>query len=159
SAPLLRPETFPTLDDAQIERIRAFGHERALHAGEVLFEQGEPTTKFFVVLEGTLDVVHPYASGEHPIEHSIEHLITIHEVGGFTGEVSVLAGMPSLMRCRARGAGRVLEIDRAALRRLIVTDADLGELLMRAFILRRTGLIAEERGDVVLLGSRHSAAT
>ncbi|HEY1548374.1 MAG TPA: cyclic nucleotide-binding domain-containing protein, partial [Kofleriaceae bacterium] len=53
-------EMYPTLSEAQIERIRPFGHERALHAGEVVYEQGEPASKFFVVLDGEIEVVHPY---------------------------------------------------------------------------------------------------
>jgi len=149
--PAERPEMFPTLDDEQIERLRAIGTERAVHAGEILFEQGDASTKFFLVIEGSIEVVHPYAGGEHPI--------TVHEPGGFTGEISVIAGMRSFVRGRARTAGRVLEIDRAALRALVAADADLSETLMRAFILRRTGLISHGHGDVVLLGSRHSAGT
>src|SRR5690242_9124164 len=120
SPPLV--EMFPTLDDAQIERMRTIGHERAVHAGEILFEQGEVLTKFFVVLEGSIEVVHPYADGEHPI--------TVHEPGGFTGEITLMAGMRSFVRGRARTAGRVLEIDRASLRALVAADADLSEALM-----------------------------
>jgi thioredoxin reductase (NADPH) len=142
---------FPTLDAAQIERMEPLGHQRAFHAGEILFDQGEASTKFFVVLEGSIEVVHPYAAGEHPI--------TVHEPGSFTGEITVIAGMRSFVRGRARTAGRVLEIDRSALRKLVAADADLSETLMRAFILRRTGLISQGHGDVVLLGSRHSAGT
>jgi thioredoxin reductase (NADPH) len=144
-------DMFPTLDDAQIERMRAVGHERALHAGEILFEQGEASAKFFVVLEGSVEVVHPDASGEQ--------LITVHEPGGFTGEINMLAGTRSLVRGRARTAARVLEIDRAALREIVATDADLSEIVMRAFILRRASLISTGQGDVVVLGSRHSAGT
>jgi thioredoxin reductase (NADPH) len=142
---------FPTLDAAQVARLHEAGTERAIHAGEILFEQGDVQTKFFVVLEGSIEVVHPYAGGEHPI--------TVHEPGGFTGEMTVIAGMASFVRGRARTAGRVIEMDRAALRCVVAGDADLGEILMRAFILRRTGLIAQGHGDVVLLGSRHSAGT
>src|SRR4051812_41060105 len=144
-------EMFPTLDDAQIDRLRELGHERAFHAGELLFEQGEAATRFMVVLEGTIEVVHPFAGGEHPI--------TVHGRGEFTGEINVLAGTRSMVRGRARSAGRVLEIDRAALRTLVAADPDVGEILMRAFLLRRAGLIARGQGDVVLLGSRHSAGT
>jgi thioredoxin reductase (NADPH) len=142
---------FPSLDDAAIDRMRHAGHERAFHAGEILFEQGEASTRFFVVLEGAIEVVHPAADGEH--------LITVHEVGGFTGEISILAGMPSLVRMRARRAGRVLELDRAALRTVISSDSELSDTLLRAFILRRGALISTDQGDVVLLGSRHSAGT
>jgi thioredoxin reductase (NADPH) len=150
-ADLRRAEAFPTLTAEQIERITAAGHERAFHAGEILFEQGEASTKLMVMLEGSIEVVHPSSAGEH--------LITVHEPGGFTGEFNVLAGTRSLVRGRARSAGRVLEIDRTALRAVIASDSELSEIVMRAFILRRLGLISEERGDVVLLGSRHSAGT
>jgi thioredoxin reductase (NADPH) len=144
-------EMFPTLDEAQIDRMREAGHERAFHAGEILFDQGDASTKFFVVLEGSLEVMVPSASGDYPI--------TVHETGGFTGEINLLAGTRSLVRGRARTAGRVLEIDRAAIRKVIAADAELSELLMRAFILRRTGLISQGRGAMVVLGSRHSAGT
>ncbi|HEY0993730.1 MAG TPA: FAD-dependent oxidoreductase, partial [Kofleriaceae bacterium] len=144
-------EMFPALDAAQIERLRAVGHERAIHAGELLFDQGEASVKFSVVLEGEIEVVHPYADGEH--------LITVHQRGEFTGEINMIAGMRSLVRGRARSPGRVLELDRAALRTVVAADSELGEILMRAFILRRTGLIQRGHGDVVLLGSRHSAGT
>jgi thioredoxin reductase (NADPH) len=144
-------EMFPTLDAAQLERLREVGHERAVHAGEILFEQGDAATRFFVVIEGSIEVVHPDAAGEQ--------LITVHEPGGFTGEINILAGTHSLVRGRARTAGRVLEMDRAALRTLVASDADLSEVVMRAFILRRAGLISSGQGDVVLLGSRHSAGT
>jgi thioredoxin reductase (NADPH) len=144
-------EMFPTLSDAQIERMRGAGHERAVRAGELLFDQGDASTALFVALEGSLEVVHPYAAGEH--------LIAVHDRGGFTGEINILAGTNSLLRGRARSDGRVLEIDRTGLRKVIAADAELSELIMRAFILRRVGLIATGQGDVVLLGSSHSAGT
>jgi thioredoxin reductase (NADPH) len=144
-------ERFPTLGPAQIERMRAVGTERAFHAGEILYDQGLASTKFFVVLEGSIEVMHPDASGEH--------LITVHEPGSFTGEFDVVMGRRSMVRGRARTAGRVIELDRTVLRSVLAADAELGETLMRAFILRRTGLIAQGAGDVVLLGSRHSPGT
>jgi thioredoxin reductase (NADPH) len=144
-------EMYPKLTDAQIERIRAVGHERAMHAGEIVFEQGEESTKFFVVLDGEIQVVHPYGDLEHPV--------VVHGPGQFTGELTVLAGRRSLVRGRATKATRVLELDRAALRTIVATDAEISEILMRAFILRRVGLITAGLGDVVLLGSRHSAGT
>jgi thioredoxin reductase (NADPH) len=144
-------EMFPTLDAAQIERLRGAGTERAFHAGEILYEQGQSSTRWFVVIEGVIEVVHPHAAGEH--------LITVHRPGGFTGEIAMLTGAGSLVRGRARSAGRVLEFDRAALRSVLATDVELSDLLLRAFILRRTRLIASDSGDVVLLGSRHSSGT
>jgi thioredoxin reductase (NADPH) len=154
-APLAPPErqaeAFPTLGAAQIERVRGAGTERAFHAGEILFDQGDLATLFFVVLEGSIEIVHPDAAGEH--------LVTVHLPGSFTGEFDVLTGTRTLVRGRARSAGRVVQLDRAALRAVLASDAELGETLMRAFILRRTGLITQDAGDMVLLGSRHSSGT
>jgi thioredoxin reductase (NADPH) len=143
-------EMFPTLAAAQIDRMRAAGHERAFLAGEILIEQGAASS-FLVVLEGTVEIVHPHDAGEYTL--------TALETGGFTGEMNMLMGTPSLVRTRARTVGRVLEVDRAALRHCLASDADISELIMRAFILRRVGLISEQRGDVVVVGSRHSAGS
>ena len=63
------------------------------------------------MLEGAIEIVHPYEAGEHRV--------TVHEVGSFTGELNMLAGRRSLVRARAMRAGRVLEIDRAALRTVV----------------------------------------
>jgi len=144
-------EMFPTLTDAQIERLRAVSHERAVHAGEILFDQGDTLTKLWVIVEGIIDVVLPVGAVEQPI--------AVHEPASFTGEMNMLSGSPSLVRGRARAAGRVLEVDLQALRQVVSGDADLSETIMRAFILRRAALIEGGQGDVVLLGSRHSAGT
>src|SRR5439155_17072715 len=120
-------------------------------AGTILFDQGAVGIPFHVVLEGAIEVVHPTPEGEHPI--------TVHEVGGFTGEVNVLTRRRSLVRGRMRDAGTLLEVQPEELRGLLQSDSELSEIFMRAFILRRRGLVEKGRGDVVLVGSRHSAGT
>jgi thioredoxin reductase (NADPH) len=79
--------------------------------------------------------------------------------GQFTGELQLLSGRRNLSRARVVRPGAVIELDRESLRSLVQTDGELSELLMRAFILRRLSLIEAGWGDVVLLGSRHSAGT
>ncbi len=79
--------------------------------------------------------------------------------GTFTGEVNQLSGRRSLVRCQAREASELLEIDRASLRRIMQTDATIGELFLRTFVMRRVYLIANSVGDAVLIGSSHSADT
>ena len=79
--------------------------------------------------------------------------------GQFTGEASLLAGRPGLFRLRVAEAGEVIEIDRDQLLALVQTDPELSEILMRAFILRRVEIIAQQVGDVVLVGSNHSSGT
>jgi thioredoxin reductase (NADPH) len=142
---------FPTLTAAQIARVAAHGHSRRVQRGEVLVEAGEPIVPFFVVTAGHLEIVRPTGAAEE--------LITVHGPGGFTGEVNMLSGRRSLARARATEPGEVIELDRERLLALVQTDAELSEILMRAFILRRVELIAHGFGDVVLVGSAHCSGT
>src|SRR5689334_17958123 len=146
------PESmFPTLTREQIARLELFGVRRSVAAGEVLFEQGAVRRHFFVVLEGGLEVVSPSADGEIRI--------SVLGPGHFTGEMDMLSGRPSLVRARAAASTEVLEIGVENLRRIIETDTDTGEVLLRAFVRRRVALIARALGDVILIGSSHSADT
>ena len=152
--PLARAHTeqiFPKLTPAQISRIGALGHMRVTERGEVLCEQGDIAVPFFVVVSGELEVVRP--SG------AVETLVTIHRSGQFTGEVGTLSGQRIMFRVRATEPGKVIELDRQHMMALIQRDAELGEILTRAFILRRVELAAAGVGDVVLIGSTHSADT
>ena len=88
-----------------------------------------------------------------------EELITVHTAGQFMGDVGMLSGRRSLVRARMREGGEVVEVNRGCLQNLVQSDADLSEILMRAFIFRRVELIARGLGDVVLLGSGNSAGT
>jgi thioredoxin reductase (NADPH) len=152
--PLSNPrveQVFPTLTPAQIRRIATHGRIRVLHPGEVLVEQGDSAVPFFVVISGELEVLRPSGADET--------LVTVHAPGQFTGEVSTLSGRRALFRLRAATAGEVIELDRQHLLALVQTDAELSEIVMRAFILRRVELVAVGLGDVVLVGSTHSAGT
>ena len=142
---------FPTLTPAQIRRVAAHGHIRTVERGEVLVEQGDTSVPFFVVITGELEIVRP--SGAY------ETLVTVHDSGQFTGEVNTLSGRRSLVQMRATNPGKVIELDHQQMLTLVQTDAELGEILMRAFILRRVELIAAGVGDIVLIGSIHSAST
>ena len=142
---------FPTLTAAQIARLAAHGAPRAIEAGEILVEEGAKVVPFFVVTEGQLQVIRFGEDGES--------LVAEHGPGQFTGEVNMMSGRRALFQVRASEAGGVVEMDRATLQGLVQTDAELGEILLRAFILRRIELIAHGMGDVVLIGSVHSPAT
>ena len=141
---------FPKLDDAQIARLAAFGESRRAGKGEILFDQGDVDHGVFVVLEGSIEII-GIANGE-------ETVLAVHGRGVFTGEVNLLSGRRTLVRCRAREAA-LLEISRVNLRHLMQTDAALGELFLRAFLLRRVYLIAHSVGDAVLIGSNNSGDT
>src|ERR671917_451683 len=144
-------QIFPTLTPVQIRRIAPHGHIRAIQPGQVLIEQGDKNVPFFVVVSGEVEIVRP--SG------GVETLITIHGPGQFTGEVNNLSGRPAVVRMRSTKQGELIELDRQHMLTLLQTDADLGEIMMRAFILRRVELVAAGVGDVVLIGSMHSAGT
>jgi thioredoxin reductase (NADPH) len=142
---------FPKLTPAQIRCVAAHGHMRAVERGEVLVEQGDTSVPFFVVITGELEIVRPSAA--------YETLVTVHGSGQFTGEVNTLSGRRSFFRVRATKPGKVIELDHQHMLTLVQTDAELGEILMRAFILRRVELVAAGVGDIVLIGSTHSAGT
>jgi thioredoxin reductase (NADPH) len=142
---------FPVLTPLQIDRIRPFGKIRQVESGNVLFEPGDVTAPFFVLLSGGLEIVQPTPSGER--------LIVTHRAGGFTGEMTLISGRGALARGRVTAPGEFLELSPEELRTLVARDAELSGLLMRAFILRRVLLISTSQGNVVLLGSRHSAKT
>jgi thioredoxin reductase (NADPH) len=146
-----KEQTFPTLTPAQIARLEPHGTKIAVRKGEILAEPGERHRKLFVVLSGSIEIVRPSMTGEEPV--------VVLTAGGFTGEMSTLRGVGSLVRARVHEDGEVLAIPDDELRTVVQTDARLSELFMRAFILRRVGLVAAQNGDVILIGSRHSAGT
>jgi thioredoxin reductase (NADPH) len=88
-----------------------------------------------------------------------ERLITTHHAGAFTGELSMISGQRCMVLGRVTEAGEFLELSAEGLHLLIAKDAELSEIIMRAFILRRLALITNHLGNVILMGSRHSAAT
>ena len=142
---------FPKLTPAQTGRLEAYGRRMRIRAGEVLAEPGDRYGRLLVVLSGAIEIVLPGIAGETPV--------TIHTAGDFAGEMSALRGAGGTVRARVSEAGEVIAIEREDLRRLVQADAELSELFMRAFILRRMGLISAEQGDVILIGSSHSADT
>jgi len=146
-----REQIFPVLTAAQQKRIAQYGTTRTVRDGEVLFRQGDEGVHFYVVLRGELDIVRPVGDGES--------LIVRHQQGNFSGETAMLSGRRALATARAHGDGELVDIPPSALRNLMVTDAELSELFMRAFILRRVALISNNLGDAVVLGSHHCART
>jgi thioredoxin reductase (NADPH) len=142
---------FPTLHGAQIDHLASFVPPRRASQGEILFDQGDATHGVFVVVSGSIEIL-GVSSGN-------ETLLKILGPGTFTGEVNQLSGRRSLVRCRVRENSVLLELPRRCLRQIMQTDATLGEILLRAFVLRRVYLIANSVGDAVLIGSSHSADT
>src|SRR5207302_10373640 len=114
---------------AQIARIEPHGRRRTVQAGEVLGDAGQPVTRIFVVVTGRLDIVRP--------PRWVGEEVPSFSEGMFTGERSMLAGGAFLARIQASTPGEVIEVAREELLQLIRTDAELSDILLRAFILRR----------------------
>ncbi|MGA7240960.1 MAG: FAD-dependent oxidoreductase [Bryobacteraceae bacterium] len=142
---------FPRLGAAQLERLRSFAPDRRVQPGEILYDQGDASHGVFVVLSGSVEIV-GVANGDTTV-------LMVLGPGMFTGEVNQLSGRRSLVRCQVREGGAVLELGRSCLRKLMQTDATLGELFLRMFVLRRAYLIANSVGDAILIGSSHSSDT
>ena len=156
TAPLLNSpdpahQAFPELTPAQLKRIRPYGKLRQVAAGEVLFEAGDSGVPVFVVLSGSLNILQPC-----PTDFQ---LLVTHRPGGFSGEYTMISGQHAMVRGQVGEAGEFVEISIENFRAMIARDAELSELFMRVFILRRLELIHHEAGNVVLLGSKHSPAT
>jgi thioredoxin reductase (NADPH) len=152
AASVSRPDRlFPTLTPQQVSRIAVHGRRRSTSRGEVLVEPGDRSVPFFVVVRGEIEVVRPTGTAET--------LIVSHHVGQFSGEANMISGRRAMARLRIGEPGEVIQLDREQLLALIQTDAELSEILMRAFILRRLELISHDLGDVVVIGSAHSAGT
>ena len=144
-------QMFPKLSPAQLDRIRPYGRVRNAEINEMLFDIGDRDVSFFVVLSGALEIFRPERGGID--------VVTVHEPGEFTGEVNMLSGRSNVVKGRMKEAGEVLELDRPSFRTLLAAEAELSEIFMRAFIVRRVGLITHEQGDVVVYGSEFSADT
>jgi thioredoxin reductase (NADPH) len=144
-------QAFPTLTPGQIDRLRPYGKLRPVEPGVVLFQPGDTNVPFFVFLSGSMEIIQPAQGGDRPI--------ATHHAGAFTGEMTMISGQRCLVLGRITEAGEVLELTGDSLRAVVASDAELSEIFMRAFILRRIALISQGKGNVIVLGSHHCANT
>jgi thioredoxin reductase (NADPH) len=146
-------QMFPVLSPRQVETAKRFasGEPRHFQAGEFIYKVGDHAAPAWLVLDGSIDVFrHEGLSHEAPI--------TTHGAGQLSGEVNQLSGRPTLAGARAGSDGcTAVAFDAAHLRALVIGSADVGEIIMRAFILRRVGLIDAGAGSV-LIGAAGNAA-
>ena len=136
---------FPVLEAAEIERVRRFGYLRSYGPGEALVRIGEAGLGLTIILAGKVDITLRGQYGRR------EHIIT-HEAGGFMGELAQLAGRPALADAHANGPVEALIIAPDKLRALLIAEADLGERIMRALILRRVGLLETGAAGPIIVG-------
>jgi thioredoxin reductase (NADPH) len=143
-----KDQLFPTLSAGQIEVAKRFasGPARRFTPGEVIFEVGDKDAPAWLVLEGEVAI-----TSRDGLDH--DSLIVTHQPGQMIGEVSQLSGRASLAGGTAGPEGSiVLPFDASHLRALIIGSADIGEIIMRAFILRRVALIESGAAGSILIG-------
>ena len=141
-----RQQMFPELAGAEIERLRRFGGFRYFGDNEALAKVGEAGHGLIIILSGKVEISQHDPSGRR-------RLIVTHGPGAFIGELAQLGGRPALIDAFAKGPVEALIIAPERLRALFVAEADLGERIMRALILRRVGLLETGAGGPVIIGS------
>ncbi len=145
-------QTFPRLTEEQVARAKAFGCVQDLPEGTVLFERGQHTVDFFLVLQGKVEIYDTGPDGQ-------PNIFTVHGERQFTGELDLFSDRNILVGGRMGTDGRVARMSRPQFRRMLAAEPDIAETIMRAFILRRVGLIEHQQGGVTLAGPRRSGDT
>ena len=145
-----RPQMFPQLSAAEIDRLRRYGEVRRYPAGEAIFSTGKPAPGLVVVLSGRIAVTQRDGHG-----HDLP--IVEHERGNFGGELGQIEGRPAFVDGRAVVDTEVLLIPTPRVRSVLVGEAELGERIMRALILRRVALIDTGAGGAVIIGDPQSS--
>jgi thioredoxin reductase (NADPH) len=141
-----REAMFPSLSPGEIDRLRRFGTIRHHAAGDQLFATGDIGTGMFVLIAGSVALT---------ARDGLGHVIPIVELGpgGFLAEAGMLAGRPRLADARAISDIEVLVVPSDRLQTVLIAEAELGERIMGALLLRRAGLIETGAGGPVLIGS------
>jgi thioredoxin reductase (NADPH) len=145
-----RNGAFPRLDDDQLARLLAVGELRKVAPGEVLFQDGDDSYDFFVVESGAIAIVRGYGTENH--------VIAIHGRHRFLGELNLLTGGRVYLTAVVRDAGEVIHVPLDRLRELVARDEELSNLILRAYLARRS-LLIEIGGGVRVIGSRYSPDT
>jgi thioredoxin reductase (NADPH) len=153
SDPWARQEqTFPKLSQEMIGAVTGYGPEESPAPGALLFERGQRSVDFFLVLQGNIEVYELDLAG-------VPHLLRLIGPGQFTGELYLLNERQTLVSARAGIATRLIRVRRPDFRRLLASEPDIAEILMRAFILRRVGYILHGTAGVEVAGPGHGGDT
>jgi thioredoxin reductase (NADPH) len=142
---------YPRLSPEQIEALAQLGERRDTQAGEVLFQAGDTTCDFFVILAGSVAIVEGYGTDD-------ERVVAIHGPGRFVGELGLLTGGPVFLTAVVHEPGAVLSVPTVRLRQLVAEDSALGDLILRALLQRRSLLLGLGTG-LRIVGSRFSPDT
>jgi thioredoxin reductase (NADPH) len=140
-----RDQIFPKLDPLDMERVRRFGDVSSFAAGERIMTAGQVSLGLVVILAGRVAVT----AHDHL---GVGQQIVTHAQGNFMGELADLAGRPALVDATAEGAVEALVVPPERLRALMIAEAELGERIMRALILRRIAILESGVGGPIILG-------
>jgi thioredoxin reductase (NADPH) len=141
---------YPRLSEAQIQTLAAEGERRRTRPADILYRTGDPTCDFYVILAGQVALVEDPESGEPPV--------SVHGPGRFLGELGLLTGQAVFLTAVVKEAGEVLVVPVDRLRDLVGRDQALGDLILRALLIRRSILIGLGTG-MRIIGSRYDADT
>jgi len=139
---------FPTLDDVELATLRRFGRVESVEQGRVLQRVGDVPRDFHAVVSGAIDVTVRIDGREEVLRR--------HEHGGFLGELSLLTGQRSFIEARMAEAGELIVVPQEAFRRMIATETELSDTLLRAFVSRRTAMNAMPASPLRIVGSTFS---
>ncbi|UYV13412.1 MAG: FAD-dependent oxidoreductase [Phycisphaera sp.] len=157
AAPATRDDrhAFPRLSEEHIDRIRQFGQVEHLDEGALLFTQGQRSVDFFVVLRGRVEIFYDSADSD-----SVPDVVHVHHERGFTGELDLFSDRKILVSGRVMPTDpdgpqpSVIRVPRDRFARLLTAEPDIGNIVIRAFILRRLGLVDNSQGAVTLVGDK-----
>ncbi len=146
------PEAFPVLSEEQIRLIAEHGARRRFSDGEDVWEIGKPMASFYVVTSGAVEIFQLSGTGER-------HEVVVHLEGEFTGDIDLLSTSATVVGARARGETETIELPADRLRKLVVENSELSDIILAAFLARRQELLASGRGSLTIIGSRFSPET
>ena len=141
---------FPRLTEEQVAALQTVGERRSVRPGDVLYREGEGSDDFFVILEGKVAVLEDSSAGQH--------VIGVHGPRRFLGELGLLIGQTVFVTAVVAEAGGVLVVPAEQLRKIVTQDQVLGDLILRALLVRRSVLIGLGVG-IRIIGSRYSPDT
>lgn len=140
-------QIYPVLSEEMIARLRHYGTEEKVPAGSTLFARGDRHADFFLILAGEVGIFH---AGEADDD---ERLLTVHRAGQFTGELDHVSARALLVTARALTTARLIRIASGDVRKLLSGEADIAEIVMRAFILRRMGFLHHGEAGITIIGA------
>ena len=145
-------QAFPRLPAEMVDRVLRYGHPETFDGGAYLYQFGERAFDFFLILDGTVDALDNDGKGGNIV-------LTTYGANQFSGELNLFSDRAALLSARTLRPTQLIRVPRASFRRMVSAEPDIGEIILRAYILRRASMIRHAEGGTVLVGSIRSADT